>query len=89
MTAKTKAILRLAPVALLFAGLCLACWFHTPNDTSLSERRPLAQFPEITVDSVLEGDFMTKFDSYSMDQIPLRESFRKLKSFLQFNLLGQ
>ena len=89
MTAKTKAILRLAPVALLFAGLCLACWLHTPNDTSLSERRPLAQFPEITVDSVLEGDFMTKFDSYSMDQFPLRESFRKLKSFLQFNLLGQ
>jgi len=89
MTAKTKAILRLAPVALLFAGLCLACWFHAPNDTSLSERRPLAQFPEITVDAVLEGDFMTKFDSYSMDQFPLRESFRKLKSFIQFNLLGQ
>ena len=89
MNAKKRSILRLAPVALLFAGLCLASWFHTPVDTSLSERRPLAQFPEITLNSVLDGDFMTDFDSYSMDQFPLRESFRKLKSFLQFNLLGQ
>lgn len=89
MNTNKKAYLRLLPVAILFLALCLAAWFHAPQDTSLAERRPLAQMPELTVDSVLEGDFMTGFEDYATDQFPLREPFRKLKSFIQFYLLGQ
>lgn len=89
MTSKKKAYLRLLPVAVLFAALCIAAWLKSPSDTSLSERRPLAQMPEVTVDGVLDGDFMTDFEDYATDQFPLREPFRKLKSFLQFYLLGQ
>ena len=57
MNERKKAYLRLLPVFVLFAVLCIAAWLHKPQDTSLSERRPLAQFPEIKVDEVLEGDF--------------------------------
>ena len=89
MNERKKAYLRLLPVFVLFAVLCIAAWLHKPQDTSLSERRPLAQFPEITVDEVLEGDFMTDFEDYATDQFPLREPFRKLQSFIQFYLLGQ
>ena len=89
MNERKKAYLRLLPVFALFAVLCIAAWLHKPQDTSLSERRPLAQFPEITVDAVLEGDFMTDFEDYATDQFPLRETFRKLQSFIQFRLLGQ
>ena len=89
MNERKKAYLRLVPVFLLFAALCIAAWLHKPQDTSLSERRPLAQFPEITVDEVLKGDFMTDFEDYATDQFPLREPFRKLQSFIQFRLLGQ
>ena len=89
MNERKKAYLRLLPVFVLFAVLCIAAWLHKPQDTSLSERRPLAQFPEITVDAVLEGDFMTDFEDYATDQFPLREPFRKLQSFIQFYLLGQ
>ena len=89
MNERKKAYLRLLPVFLLFAALCIAAWLHKPQDTSLSERRPLAQFPEIKVDEVLEGDFMTDFEDYATDQFPLREPFRKLQSFIQFYLLGQ
>ena len=32
--------------------------------------------------SVLNGRFMTDFDSYAQDQFPFRESFRRLKAFL-------
>ena len=89
MNERKKAYLRLLPVFVLFAVLCIAAWLHKPQDTSLSERRPLAQFPEIKVDEVLVGDFMTDFEDYATDQFPLREPFRKLQSFIQFYLLGQ
>ena len=56
MNERKKAYLRLLPVFVLFAVLCIAAWLHKPQDTSLSERRPLAQFPEITVENVLEGE---------------------------------
>ena len=89
MNERKKAYLRLLPVFVLFAALCIAAWLHNPQDTSLSERRPLAQFPDITVDEVLKGDFMTDFEDYATDQFPLREPFRKVQSFIQFYLLGQ
>ncbi len=89
MSDKKKAWLRLLPVTLLFAFLCVFAWIKPAQDTSLAERRPLAQMPQITWDKLTGGKFMTDFESYTTDQFPLREPFRKLKSFLQFNLLGQ
>ena len=45
-----------------------------PDDTvSQSERRKLAQKPELTAASVLNGTFMTDFESYTLDQFPLRD----------------
>ena len=89
MNANKRAYLRLLPVALLFCGLCVFAWLKPADDFSLAERRPLAQFPAIKGDEVLSGDFMAEFEDYATDQFPLREPFRKLKSFIQFNLLGQ
>ena len=89
MSDKKKAYLRLMPVALLFAALCVFAWVKSADDFSLSERRPLAQMPELNADEVLSGDFMADFEDYATDQFPLREPFRKLQSFLQFYLLGQ
>ena len=89
MNANKRAYLRLLPVALLFVGLCLFAWLKPADDFSLAERRPLAQFPALKGEDILSGDFMTDFEDYATDQFPLREPFRKLKSFIQFNLLGQ
>ena len=59
----------------LIWGLC------KPDDAvSVSERRKLAQKPELTLSSVLRGEFMTKFETYTLDQFPLRDSFRRLKA---------
>ena len=49
----------------LIWGLC------KPDDAvSVSERRKLAQKPELTLSSVLRGEFMTKFETYTLDQFP-------------------
>ena len=89
MSNKKKALLRMGPVVLLFVVLSVFAWVKPAQDVSLAERRPLAQMPQITWDQLTGGKFMTEFESYTTDQFPLREPFRKLKSFIQFNLLAQ
>ena len=59
-----------------------------PDDTvSQSERRKLAQKPELTAASVLNGTFMTDFESYTLDQFPLRDGFRRLKAAVLLDML--
>lgn len=89
MSDKKRALLRLAPVGLLFAALCLYAWCKPADAYSLTERRQLSQWPGVTADSVLNGSFMSKFEDYAADQFPLREGFRRMQSFIRFYLLGQ
>ena len=52
---KQRAIVTLLITGLTFGILCLAAWFHTPNQISVSERRRLAQLPTLTKESVEIG----------------------------------
>lgn len=79
----------LISVVLLWLCVTAAVWFHPAQDISQSERRKLAQFPSLTAQSVLSGDFMSEFESYSQDQFPLRDTFRQLKARFHYNVLGQ
>lgn len=78
---------KLTVLAAVFFALTLACWFRSPSEFSQSERRQLAQFPEVTVEAVLSGQFASEFESYSLDQFPLRESFRSLKAVTEYGVL--
>ena len=60
-----------------------------PQSISLSERRPLNQPPTLSIETLSSGQFMDKVEPYLQDQFPLREPFRRLKSFITFNLLKQ
>lgn len=76
-------------VILLWTALTLFAWFSPSKAMSYSERRPLAQFPAITLDSVSDGKFMKAFESYSLDQFPLRDGFRTVKSLFHQYVLRQ
>lgn len=73
----------------LWAALTLLLWFGPRTDVSDAERRPLAQMPEITAQSVLNGKFMSSFEDFTLDQFPFRDSFRALKSAFHLYVLGQ
>ena len=79
----------LAALTALWAVLTLCAWFGPAEDFSDSERRKLAQFPDLSVQTVLEGRFMTAFEDYTLDQFPLRDTFRQLKALFHYNALGQ
>ena len=74
---------------LLWLGLCIAAWVLPNHEISESERRKLQQFPEISVKDILSGDWMEDFESYTLDQFPLRDTFRRVKALVHYNLLGQ
>ena len=76
-------------VVLLWAVITCAAWFGPARDVSESERRKLAQFPNLSVKTVLDGKFMSEFETYTLDQFPLRDTFRQLKALFHYNVLGQ
>ncbi len=84
-----KRTISLILVLTLWAGLTAFAWVKAPAASSDAERRPLEQFPELTVDTLVSGDFMGDFADYAVDQFPLRDSFRTLNAYLTYYLLGQ
>lgn len=54
-----------------------------------SERRKLAQFPEITISKLANGDVTDKLEKYTTDQFVARDFFRGIKSFFNFNIYMQ
>ena len=80
---------KLLPIVLLWAVLTLAAWFSPAGEISEAERRPLAQWPGVSMDALLDGSFMTDFEDYTLDQFPLRDTFRTVKSLFHYGVLNQ
>lgn len=74
---------------LVWGTLTLAAWFSPPQSISNAERRTLAQKPSFTVSGVLDGSYMEDFADASVDQFPLRDSFRTVKALAHYGLLRQ
>ena len=92
----------IAAVVLLWVGLSVFAWLKKPQDTSVSERRNLAKAPELTMETLLAKDeykedgslksrksFMSRFEAYTLDQFPLRDKFRQVKSVFTYYVMQQ
>lgn len=84
---KVKQILTTALFLAIILGFSAICLLRPADATSESERRPLAQLPELSWQSVKNGTFFTGFEDYTTDQFPLRDSFRSLKAHVQLSIL--
>ena len=80
---KTRAV-GAAILIILWIALAVFAWFGPKQTVSEAERRPLADLPEITADTLLSGKFMEQFEDYTLDQFPLRDSFRRIKSLFHY-----
>jgi len=76
-------------VAVVFLGLVFACWLKPADDFSATERRQLEQFPELTVESIIDGKFMSEFEEYTLDQFPFRDQFRSIKAMVNQYVFAQ
>ena len=78
-----------AIVAAVWAALAVWAWLAPGRDISIAERRALAQKPAIQGKTLLNGSFMTDFEEASLDQFPLRDTFRQAKSLFHHYVLHQ
>lgn len=76
-------------VAAVWAVLAVWAWFRPAQELSVAERRPLARKPALHWDTLLDGSFMADFENASLDQFPLRDSFRRVKSLVHYYALNQ
>ncbi len=89
MSAKVKNLILIILCVVFVFGFLIWGLIQSDGDISKSERRPLAQFPELSMETIMSGKFMTEFESYTLDQFPLRDNFRTLKSMTAFYVLNQ
>ena len=89
MTTKNIRIIGIAALLVLWGALTAFAWFKPTTEISEAERRPLAQFPELNAQTLLSGEFMGEFESYTLDQFPLRDTFRQVKALFHYNVMQQ
>lgn len=58
--------------------------FSKDKEISIDERRYLKQLDFLKIENILKGEFASDLEKYSMDQIPLRDNLRKLKSLSNY-----
>lgn len=75
--------------AVFFAVAFLILVFAPKKTYSDSERRKLAKMPELSVESVWSGRFMSGFENYAQDAFPFREQFRREKAMTAKYLFGR
>ncbi len=78
-----------AVLVVLWILLTVAAWFVPAKDISTSERRPLAQMPELSWKDVIGGRFTSKVEEAATDQFPLRDTFRSMKALFSKYVLNQ
>ena len=88
MNKKIRTIGILALVA-LWGALTVSLWFGPKADYTNAERRKLAQMPKLTASSLFGGKFMGDFEDFTLDQFPLRDTFRQVKSLFHYYVLNQ
>lgn len=76
-------------LTLFWLGLSLFAWFHPAQDFSASERRKLEQMPPVSAQNIVSGKFMSSFETYTLDQFPLRDTFRQMKALFSYDVLRQ
>ena len=83
MNKKIRAI-GAAVLVVIWLVLTGFAWIGPAKAESESERRPLDQWPGIKLEEILDGKFMSKFEDYTLDQFPLRDRFRQIKSLFHY-----
>lgn len=86
---RIKNIITTLLIAAILFSMSLWCIFGEAAEYSESERRALAKFPELSVDTVLSGEFAKKFEEYATDVFPERDLWRRIKAYTRLGLFLQ
>jgi len=85
---KTKSIWIVTVFAVILFGFGIWHIVSPDEEISAAERRRLAQLPELSADTVFSAEYMEDLESYLLDQFPLRDMFRGIKSTISQKIFG-
>ena len=88
MKRKTSVFTVILLAGFLF-GFAVFAWIKPSDEQSQSERRNLTQLPAFSLEGFTDGKWTENFESYTLDQFPLREQFRTLKSLVTLGVFRQ
>lgn len=88
-TNKIKNMTVLLLLSVFLFGFALWAILKPADEYSLSERRQLAQAPVLSAENIFSGKFKDGAEKYAVEQFPLREQFRTLKSVTSFYVMRQ
>lgn len=86
---KFSSVLLCSFFAVIVLGLAVYAWVKPAGEYSDSERRPLEPFPKLDLEALLSADFMSDFETYTLDQFPFRDGFRAIKVFTELNIFNK
>jgi len=86
---KKQSIITTVIFALLLGALSVFSWIKPPAEFSLSERRLLAEKPSFSLENIASGTFQKDFETYTVDQFPVRDAFRSLKAHIATYLFNK
>ena len=73
----------------LVLGISALCILKPADSFSQSERRELASFPEFSAEKVLNGEFISDFETYATERFPYRDLFRGIKATFSTKVLNK
>ncbi len=86
---KLRNILCIAFFAIFIFAISASFIFKEPISVLASERRKAAQFPDFSVEKVIDKSFFDGVEDYMTDQFPLRDKFRAIKATVQLKFFNQ
>ena len=89
MNNKLKNIIISISFIFILVGFMIANILLQDKYISYEERRKLAQYPKLTIDKLIKGEYFQGVEEYFLDQFPLRQDFRKIKSYINTKIFKQ
>ena len=89
MRDKTKNIIITIGFVIILAVVFFINLVQEDKTISTSERRKLAQFPKITINKIINGEAIDKWEKYVEDQFVERDLFRGIKAFWSTKIFAQ
>lgn len=84
-----KNLITILLVGIAFFGLAVWNAYGRKATYSESERRVLAKFPEVSVETILSGKFAGDFEEYAVDAFPMRDVWRRIKAYTRTGIFMQ
>ena len=73
----------------ILGGFFILSRIVTPPAILRAERRAPARLPPLSLNTVVSGEFMDRFENYAADSFPFRDNFRSLSSAMVFGMFMQ